>query len=154
VQERVALPVCGDMEVALAHAHVAERGVEIVSQGLVVVPRDIENIDAVPGEAQELLHHRVMAYRPVHDAPERPEIDDIAEQEYHFAFVPLEKGKQALGLACARAEMDVREEQRANADHGVACTLGFFAIFQVAARLGEQCFGNMKAREDSKKKPV
>jgi len=55
-----------------------------------------------------------MRLRPIHSPLERPEIDDVAEQEYRLTLVLLEEGEQALRLARARAEMYVGKKQRSD----------------------------------------
>ena len=49
-------------------------------------------------------------YQP---ALEPPAVDDVADQVEMLALVPLQEIEQQFGLAAARAEMDVRQEDRA-----------------------------------------
>jgi hypothetical protein len=55
-----------------------------------------------------------VGFGPIHHPPQRPEVDDVAEQENGAALVVLEKSEKALRLTGARAKMDVGEKQRAN----------------------------------------
>src|SRR4029077_16652526 len=96
VQESIALSVGGNVNVVSLHADVSERGIEVIAQRLVVVAGNVEDLDAVPGAAQQLLHDGVMARGPIHALLQRPEIDDVAEQKYLFALVPLQEFEQAL----------------------------------------------------------
>jgi hypothetical protein len=68
----------------------------------------------VAGATQDFLHHGVVLGRQEDAALQRPEIDDVADQENVFAVVLLEKIQKPCRLAGARAEMDVREKQRAD----------------------------------------
>ena len=45
-----------------------------------------------------------------------PAVDDVADQEDRVGIVVAQEVEKPLGLAAARAEMDVGEKQRANAD--------------------------------------
>ena len=122
-QESVALSVCGDVNVVFPHLDVSERGIEVVAQGFVVVAGNVEDLHAAPGAAQQFLHDGVVARGPIHAPLQRPEIDDVAEQKYLFALVPLEEFEQALRLAGTRAQMDIGQEQRADALHCGVCPI-------------------------------
>ena len=50
-----------------------------------------------------------------HQRFEPPAVDDVADEIEIFGLVLLQEVEQHLGLAAARAQMDVREEDRAMA---------------------------------------
>jgi hypothetical protein len=64
---------------------------------------------------------------PVRGLPQRPEIDDVAEQVERRGVEASEKGQQSLGLRAARAEVEVAEEDRAVPDpatYGLGAMIG------------------------------
>ncbi len=53
------------------------------------------------------------------DERKRPAVDDVADQIDRLGFVMAEEVEQLVGLAAARAEMHVGDEQRAKPSRGV-----------------------------------
>ena len=96
-----------------SHAHLAEGELAVLPRRLVVVARDVDHVGALARLAHDLLHHVVVRLRPVPPALQPPAVDDVADQVEMLALVPLQEIEQQLGLAAARAEMDVRQEDRA-----------------------------------------
>ena len=87
-------------------------GAVIVAQELVVIARQIDDAGALARLAQQLLHHVVVRLRPVPAATQLPAVDDVADQIDRFGVVVAEEVEQALGLAAARAEMNVGNKER------------------------------------------
>src|SRR5262245_10972165 len=154
VQERVAFSVPGAVHIVFFQPDVAERGVEILLQSLVVVSGNVDDVDAVAGEPQQLLHHGVVALRPVHGPLERPEVDDVSEQEYRPALVLLEEREQAPRLARARAEMDVGKKQRADPVHFTPCTRCRLLPLVAGRKARSTVFPKYDAGGTGKKTPV
>ena len=104
--------------------HVAEGELAVLPRRLVVVAGDVDDVGALARLAHDLLHHVVVALRPVPPALQAPAVDDVADQVQMLALVLLEEVEQQLGLATARSEMDVGQEDGAMAgrlvtlDHG------------------------------------
>jgi hypothetical protein len=70
----------------------------------------------VPRPLEDLLHERVLRRGPDHAAAaHRPEIDDVPDQEQVLRLVRLQEVEEALRLASRRPEVDVGEEERADA---------------------------------------
>ena len=67
-------------------------------------------VDALAGQAQDLLHHVVVRLRPVPAALQLPAVDDVADQIERVAVHVADEVEQQLGLAAARAQMDVGDE--------------------------------------------
>jgi len=101
------------------HLDAAEVGAEIVAQELVVVARHVDDARALARLAQELLHHVVVRLRPIPARAQLPAVDDVADQVDRLGVVPAQEIEQPLGLAAARAEMDVGDEQGAEPARGV-----------------------------------
>ena len=106
------------------HPHLAEGELAVLPRRLVVVARDVDDVGAFARLAHDLLHHVVVGLRPVPPALEPPAVDDVAHQVEMLALVALQEVEQQFGLAAARAEMDIGQENRAVArglvtlDHG------------------------------------
>src|SRR5215475_14346414 len=67
----------------------------------------------MPRALEDLLQYGVLGCRPVDPAAlHRPEVDDVADEEQVLRVVRLQKLEQTLGLAGARAQVDVGEEDR------------------------------------------
>ena len=58
----------------------AEMGAVIVAQELVVIAGDVDDLGALAGLAQQLLHEIIVRLRPVPVGLQRPAVDDIANQ--------------------------------------------------------------------------
>ena len=69
--------------------------------------------------AQQLLHHVVVRLRPIPGRAQRPAVDDVADEIDRLGVVMAEEIEQPVGLAAARAEVHVGDEQRAKPSRGV-----------------------------------
>ena len=107
------LAVGGDVDGLVHHLHVAERHAVVVAQRLVVVAGHVDDARALARLAQQLLHHVVVALRPVPAALQAPAVDDVADQVDLVGVVVLQEIEQELGLAAARAQMNVGDEDGA-----------------------------------------
>jgi hypothetical protein len=72
-----------------------------------MIAGNVVDLDEATGAAQQFLHDRVVARRPVDASAQRPEINDIPEKEDRPALVLLQKSEKAPGLASTRSEMNV-----------------------------------------------
>jgi hypothetical protein len=86
-----------------------------LARRLVVIAGNVDDVGALAGLAQDLLHDVVMCLRPVPPALQAPAVDDVTHEIQMVALVFLQEVEQQLGLAAARAEMDVGQEDRAMA---------------------------------------
>jgi hypothetical protein len=84
------------------------------------LPRELVMISGYVGDAgtlarlsQYLLHHIIVRLRPVPAAAQPPAIDNIADQIDIVRIVMTQKVYQKLGLRGFRAQMKVRNENRA-----------------------------------------
>ena len=80
-----------------------------------MIARHIDDARALARLAQELLHHVVVRLRPVPARAQLPAVDDVADEIDRLGVVPAQEVEQPLGLAAARAEMHVGDEQCAEA---------------------------------------
>src|SRR5262245_45175084 len=113
VQHEVAAPVGRLVNEVVLDPDVAEGGSDVLARNLVVVPRHEDHSHLMPRALEDLLQHGVLGRRPVDPAAlHRPEVDDVAHEEQVLRVVRLQKLEQTLGLAGARAQVDVGEEDR------------------------------------------
>jgi hypothetical protein len=66
------------------------------------------------GIGQQLLNDVVVGLRPMPAGAQLPSVHDIADQINGVGIMVAKEIEQLLGLACARAQMHVGNEQRAN----------------------------------------
>ena len=111
VDEQETATVGEFMHMLAGQFDVAEGGVEIAAQRLVVVAGNQHHALAVAGAAQQLLDDGVLRRRPVDAAAHGPEIDDVADQEDVIGGMFAEELEETFRLARAGAEVDVREEE-------------------------------------------
>jgi hypothetical protein len=104
----------GDMKCVLGDHDAAKMRPEIIAQELVVVARNIDEPRSLAGLPQELLDDVVVRLRPVPAGAQLPSVDDVADQIDGVGVMMAKEIQQLLGLACARAEMHIGNEQRAN----------------------------------------
>ena len=107
------------MDGVLDDLDAAEMRAVIVAQEFVVIAGDVDDARALARLAQQLLHDVVVRLRPVPGRAQRPAVDDVADQIDGVGFVMAEEVEQLVGLAAARSEMDVGDEQRAKSSRGV-----------------------------------
>src|SRR3546814_2743550 len=62
---------------------------------------------AALGELQHAADHVIIGRRPVPAALQSPAVDDVAHQVKRVAFDQFQEIDKQLGIAAARAEMDV-----------------------------------------------
>jgi hypothetical protein len=98
---------------------VTEGELAVLTRRLVVIARDIDDVGALARLAQHFLHDVVVRLGPVPPAPQTPAIDDVAHEVEVFALVFLQEVEQHLGLATARAEMDIGNEDGAMVHRGL-----------------------------------
>jgi len=116
VDEEVALAVGGDVHVVALDLDVAEQRASVLARRLVVVARDEHHLHVVARALEDLLHEGVLRRGPVHAAPaHRPEVDDVPDQEQVLRLVGLQEIEQLVRLAGRRAEVDIGDEERADA---------------------------------------
>ena len=113
MQDGVAPPVGRDMDVLLEKFNVAKRCADILVQHLIMVARNEDHAGATPCALEEFLNDSILVARPVNAAAHRPEIDDVSHQVEIAGFVVAQEREQSFRLAGTRAEMDVRQENRA-----------------------------------------
>jgi hypothetical protein len=124
VDHQQLLAVGLDVDRLVLDAHVAEGELAILPCRLVVVAGDVNNVGALARLAQDLLHNIVVRLRPVPPTLQPPAVDDVADQVEIFGLVLAQEIEQHLGLAAARAEMDIRQEDRAVAGRVVTFDSG------------------------------
>ena len=115
--------VGGLVDVAVGDLDAAEMRALEGAQELVVVAGDIDDARALAALAQQLLDHVIVRLRPMPGTAQPPAVDDVADQIDRIGIVIAEEIEQELRLGRLRAEMDVRDEQRAEfagcvASHG------------------------------------
>src|SRR6516164_4474592 len=95
----------------LDHLDTAEMSAVIVAQEFVVVARQVDQARALAGLAQQLLHHVVVRLRPVPARAQLPAVDDVADQIDRLGDVIAQEVKKTVGMAAARAEMNIRYKE-------------------------------------------
>ena len=95
------------------HFDAAELHAEKFAREFVVIAGHEHHARPFAHLAQQFLHHVVVGLRPVPARFEPPAVDDVADEEEFLGFVMFQKIQQQIGLAAARAEMNVRNEQGA-----------------------------------------
>ena len=112
-------PAVGGLVHAVAHdLDAAEGQADELARELVVIARHEHHPRAAPHLAQQLLDHVVVRLRPVELRAHAPAVDDVADQEIGVGVIVLEEIEHQRGLAAARAQMHVGEEDRAVAGDG------------------------------------
>ncbi|KAF1857770.1 hypothetical protein Lal_00041159 [Lupinus albus] len=86
---------------------------------LVVVARQVDDVRPLADLAQELLHHVVMGLRPVPAGAELPAVDDVADEVDGVRVVVPQEAEQHPRLAPPGAEVQIGQEQGADADRPV-----------------------------------
>ena len=95
----------------LLHFYAAEIGANIVAEELVVIARNVDDAGALADLAQQLLHHVVVALRPVPALAQAPAVDDVADQIDRIGLVDLEEIEEDRRLAATCSQMNIREEE-------------------------------------------
>ena len=100
--------------IACAHdLDAAEGQAEELAGELVVVAGHEDHARAAPHLAQQLLHDVVVRLRPVPARAQPPAVDDVADEIDRVRLVVAKQVEDEIRLAAARAEMEIRQEQRA-----------------------------------------
>ena len=115
MHDEVALAVRPQMDGAVAHMDVAEADAEMHegAQEFVMVADNVGDVRAALGSRQDTADDVCVGLRPVPFLLEAPAINDVADKVELFARIGLEEGAQGFGLAAARAQVDVGDEDRA-----------------------------------------
>ncbi|MGF6656117.1 hypothetical protein OKW34_006707 [Paraburkholderia youngii] len=123
-------PLAGERRVErfAAHVDVAEREVAELARGFVVIAGHVDDLGAFARFAQHFLHDVVVGLRPVPAFLQLPAVDDVADQVQVLRFVVAQEVEQITGLAAARAEMDIREPDRAIAMRIVVAVIGMIGV--------------------------
>ena len=80
VDHQIAPPVDADMNGGFHHVDAAEMRAIVIPQEFVVVAGDIDHLGALARLAQYFLREVVVRLRPVPAGPQRPAVDDIADE--------------------------------------------------------------------------
>lgn len=103
----------GDMRGFAHQAHSAKVHVDIVAQRFVMVAGNVDDLGSFTRLAEQLLNDVVVALIPIDRLAQPPAVDDVADQVQVLGFGMAEKIEQELGLAAARAEVDIGDPDRA-----------------------------------------
>ncbi|RMR96104.1 hypothetical protein ALP75_201735 [Pseudomonas syringae pv. actinidiae] len=90
---------------------VAQNKLRVTTQELVMVAGDVNHFGAALAHGQQAPNHVGVRLRPVHAAAQFPAVDDVADQVHLVRLITLEKRRQVLGLAVARAQVNVGNPQ-------------------------------------------
>jgi hypothetical protein len=131
----------GHVDGVLAHGDVAESHAVELARHFVVVAGHVDHFRALARLAQQLLHHVVVALRPVPATAQLPAVDDVAYQIEHVGLVVLQEIEQIRGLATGRAEMDIGQP-----DGAVAMCGRFRSGGGAVARFGVEGWGGGSGR--------
>ena len=77
-----------------------------------MIARYVDDTRALARLAQKLLHDVVVMLRPVPAGLQLPAVDDVADEVDRVGVMVAEEVEQAIGLAAARAEMNVGNKER------------------------------------------
>ena len=98
----------------LDDVHATEVVRHIAARKFIVVAGHKDHPRALACLAQDLLHHVVVALRPVPGAAQLPAVDDVAHQIQRLAFGGAQEFEQRARLAARRAQVQIRDPDRAN----------------------------------------
>ena len=88
------------------------RKIHKVAEILVVIARNIDELRALAGLAEELLDDVVVKLVPIPGLAQRPVVDEVTDDIELVRLGRLEKVEQLLGLRPSCSEMDVGNENR------------------------------------------
>ena len=91
VDDEIAPAVGADMDCGLDHLDAAEMSAVVIAQELVVIAGHIDQAHALAGLPQKLLHHVVVALRPVPGGLELPAVDDVADEIDRVRLMPAQE---------------------------------------------------------------
>ncbi len=91
-----------------------------------MVAGDVGHLRPPARMLQDQPYHLIMGRIPVPGFPQPPAIDDVAHQIHLLAGNPAEEIDQEIAAATPRAEMQIRNENRAiaRAGRGLCCVHG------------------------------
>ena len=107
VQDQQAAAIGGLVDRLAADGNAAEIHAGELAEDLVVIAGDVNDAGTPLGALQQPPDHVVMRSGPVEFLLQPPAIDHVADQIHGLAVDMVEKVDQHLGVAAARAEMDV-----------------------------------------------
>ena len=113
MHDEIALAVGGGVDRLAPDLDAAEGQSEELAGELVMVAGNENHPRAAPHLAQKLLHDVIVRLRPVPADPQPPAVDDVADQVDRIRLVVAKQIENEIGLAAARAQMQIGEEQRA-----------------------------------------
>src|SRR5262249_8676902 len=94
------------------HLNTGKLALAIIAQELVVISGNVDDARALIDLAQDFAHDRRLRGRPVPAPLQLPTVDDVADEKKRVACVAREKVREQFGLAAARPEMSVGDENR------------------------------------------
>ena len=106
--------------VALDH-EITEHRADELPEIFIVVARYVDHACAVLGFTQNRTQHVVVLLRPVERFAQAPEVDDVADEIKIVGVNISEEGEKRRGIAAARTEMDIRNEDAANPMTRIVC---------------------------------
>jgi hypothetical protein len=89
-----------------------------VADAVVVIAWNVDHPHALAGQAQDLLDHVVVGLGPEPAGLHLPAVNDVAHEVERVALELADELQQELGLAAARAQVDIGDERRPAADGG------------------------------------
>ena len=105
----------------VGHDDAAEMGALEIPQELVMVAGDVNDAGALARLPEQLLDHVIVRLRPVPGPPQPPAVDDVADQVDGVRVMVAKEVDQKLCLGRLRAEVEVGQEQRAQASGRRRC---------------------------------
>lgn len=84
----------------------------------VVVAGNIDQARSLARFSQQLLDYVIVGLGPIAAPPERPDVDEVADQVKRLELVLPEKFEEPLGLAAWCSQMHVGDPSRAVVIHG------------------------------------
>jgi len=97
----------------VADADAAEVQADELAAELIVIAGHVDDLRALARLAQHLLHDVVVRLRPEQAFFHGPAVDDVADQVQHVGLMMTQEVQQMLGLAAARTQVRVGNEDRA-----------------------------------------
>ncbi len=97
----------------------AEVRAVVAAQKFIVIAGNVDQPRTLARLPQQFLHDVVVRLRPIPGRTKRPAVDNIADEIDCFCVVMAEEVEQPVGLAAARSQVDVGDEQRAKPSRGV-----------------------------------
>ena len=113
VQHQKAQPVGGFVDRFAHDLDAGDAAAAIGAQEFVVIAGHVDDARAFVDLASGLRHARALRLAPVPAAFKLPAVDDVADEIERVAGIAREEIGEQLGLAAARAQMGVGDENRA-----------------------------------------